>query len=581
MQNFLLSQAERLGASYVFFDKDRGAEIFVRAAGGTYLTFRNGAPTGCAPLKALELTPANLSFLGELIRKLVTPDDRPLTVIEEERIDSGLRALGQLRQAERSFGTLRAFLGQQDREGIGARLERWCRGAPFGWVLDGDHDAIGLDARFIGFDMTDLLDHPTVRTPLMMYLFHRVERLIDGRRLIIDIDEFWKALGDEAFRDLANNKLKTIRKQNGVMVFGTQSPRDALASPIAHTIVEQCPTQIFLPNARGTRSDYVDGFHLTDTEFRLIKEELAPESRRFLVKQGHNSVVAELDLGGFDDALAVLSGRTETVELLDGIRSKSATIRRNGCRCFTRSGGKPDDDSAYAGGSHLPVSRDPPDGLTCGAEIVFDPSVFARQFEQLTELKKQVDTLTSQLKVAQDQLNQAKQLYDSFNKRTNANDIGALLNTPQFRKVLPQQFSDIEKLVAGQGSGNFANSINQYLNQNRAYAGNSGNSYYQSELDRIARQTGAKHSMGQAVYDTASQRIDALEELRARISSATDAKEVLDLSARLQAEQALLQNDVLRMQGLAMIQQARVDMDGQREREKQRQLVDEIKAALQ
>ncbi len=43
------------------------------------------------------------------------------------------------------------------------------------------------------------------------------------------------------------------------------------------------------------------------------------------------------------------------------------------------------------------------------AEIVFDPNVFARQFEQLTELKKQVDTLTSQLKVAQDQLNQAKQ----------------------------------------------------------------------------------------------------------------------------------------------------------------------------
>lgn len=215
-----------------------------------------------------------------------------------------------------------------------------------------------------------------------------------------------------------------------------------------------------------------------------------------------------------------------------------------------------------------------------GAEIVFDPSVYARQFEQLTELKKQVDTLTSQLRVAQDQLNQAKQLYDSFNKRTNANDIGALLNTPQFRKVLPQQFSDIERLVAGQGGGNFADAMNQYLSQNRTYAGNNGNSYYQSELDRIARQTGAKHSMGQAVYDTASQRVDALEELRTRISSATDVKETLDLSARLQAEQALLQNDVLRMQGLAMIQQARTDMDGQREREKQRQLVDEMKAAL-
>ncbi len=222
-----------------------------------------------------------------------------------------------------------------------------------------------------------------------------------------------------------------------------------------------------------------------------------------------------------------------------------------------------------------------PFASSAAAQIVFDPNVFARQFEQLTELKKQVDTLTSQLKVAQDQLGQAKQLYDSFNKLTNANDIGSLLNTPEFRKVLPQQFSDIEKLVSGQGSGNFANAVNSYLSQNRAYAGNSANSYYQSELDRIARQTGAKHSLGQAVYDTASQRIDALEELRKRISSASDVKETLDLSARLQAEQALLQNDVLRMQGLAMIQQARADMDGQREREKQRQIVDEMKAALQ
>jgi len=201
--------------------------------------------------------------------------------------------------------------------------------------------------------------------------------------------------------------------------------------------------------------------------------------------------------------------------------------------------------------------------LPATAQVVFDPSVFARQLDQLIEMKKQVDTLTSQLQVARDQLSEAKRLYDSVNKLTNANDIGALL-----------------KLVAGQGSGSFASTIDSYLSQNRAYAGKSANSYYQSELDRIARETGAKHSLGQAVYDTASQRIDALEELRRRISSASDAKEVLDLSARLQAEQALLQNDVLRMQGLAMIQQARGDMDAQREREKQRQIVDEMKAAL-
>jgi type IV secretion system protein VirB4 len=42
----------------------------------------------------------------------------------------------------------------------------------------------------------------------------------------------------------------------------------------------------------------------------------------FLVKQGHNSVVVELNLNGLDDELAVLSGRAETVELLDRIRAQ-------------------------------------------------------------------------------------------------------------------------------------------------------------------------------------------------------------------------------------------------------------------
>jgi type IV secretion system protein VirB5 len=214
------------------------------------------------------------------------------------------------------------------------------------------------------------------------------------------------------------------------------------------------------------------------------------------------------------------------------------------------------------------------------SQVVFDPSVFARQLDQLVEMKKQVDTLTSQLQVARDQLGEAKRLYDSFNGLTDANDLAALLNRPQFRKVLPSQFSDVERLISGQNGESLGGVIDQYLTDNRVYSSGHANSFYQSELDRIARQTGAKHSLGQAVYDAASQRIDALDELRRRIGSATTAKQALDLSTRLQAEQALLQNDVLRMQGLAMIQQARADMDAQREREKQRQIVDEMKAAL-
>ncbi|MFJ1311349.1 VirB4 family type IV secretion/conjugal transfer ATPase [Agrobacterium sp. P15N1-A] len=325
--NFMLSQLEKHDPHVVFFDKDRGADLYVRAAGGTYLPLKNGVPTGCAPLKALDLTPENKVFLARWVGKLVGSGTRELTVTELRDIAGAIDGLADLPVDRRTIGALRTFLNNTDPEGIAARLRRWERGGPLGWVFDNVIEDIGFgdfggSGKFIGYDMTDFLDNEEIRTPLMAYLFHRVEQLIDGRRIIIVIDEFWKALQDEGFRDLAQNKLKTIRKQNGLMLFATQSPRDALISPIAHTIIEQCPTQIFLPNSRGSHADYVDGFKLTEREYELIARELSVESRRFVLKQGHNSVVAELDLNGFDEELAILSGRTANVELLDAIRAE-------------------------------------------------------------------------------------------------------------------------------------------------------------------------------------------------------------------------------------------------------------------
>jgi type IV secretion system protein VirB4 len=322
VQNFMLAQLEKLGCQQVFVDKDRGAEIFVRACGGTYLTLTPGQPTGFAPLKALADTPADRAFLGALVRQMVRHGERPLAPQEEAAVDAAVAALLPLPPANRSMAALRTLLGQRDAGGIGARLDRWRAGQALGWALDSEADALPLDARLVGFDMTHVLDAPDVRTPLMMYLFHRLQRLVDGRRLVIDVDEFWKALGDEAFRGLAQDGLKTFRKQNAFLVLGTQSPADVLRSPIAHTIVEQCATKIFLPNPHAAERDYIDGFGLSEREFALVRDELSAGQRRFLVKQGLDSVVAELDLGGLDDALAVLSGRAETVELLDRIRAQ-------------------------------------------------------------------------------------------------------------------------------------------------------------------------------------------------------------------------------------------------------------------
>ena len=157
----------------------------------------------------------------------------------------------------------------------------------------------------------------SVRGPLTRYLFHLLETLLDGRRLLVWLDEFAKLIGDPGFEALASDGTKTWRKRNGVIAFATQSPHDVLVSPIARTLIEQTPTKVFFPNADAHRSDYVDGFGLSEREFELIRTELTPGSRRFLIKQGRESVVAELDLKGFDAELKVISARATTVAELE------------------------------------------------------------------------------------------------------------------------------------------------------------------------------------------------------------------------------------------------------------------------
>ncbi len=316
----MLAQCERLGATIVFFDKDRGGEILARALGGTYLVLPSGRPSGLAPLRALTDSREDIGFLSRWIAGLIAAGGYTLTREDEKRIAQGLSAMMRLAPAERSLSELRAFLGQADLDGAGARLEKWCRGkGELGWAFDGEADRVSLDAPFLGFDMTALLDDPDVRGPAMAYLFHRIEALVDGRRLVVAIDEFWKALADPAFRGMVNDKLKTIRKRNGALILATQSPRDALSSPISHTLIEQCPSMILMPNARADEADYRDGLKLTEPEFRLIRDELTIGGRRFLLKQGVVSVVCDFDLSEAPDCLAVLSGRESTVRLLDRI----------------------------------------------------------------------------------------------------------------------------------------------------------------------------------------------------------------------------------------------------------------------
>ncbi|HEV7614191.1 MAG TPA: VirB4 family type IV secretion/conjugal transfer ATPase [Steroidobacteraceae bacterium] len=323
---FLVAMLERQGATQVIFDKDRGLEILIRAMGGEYLPLRNGIPTGFNPLQ-LPRTPANVEFLKAWLRELSGGSlqrPHPSRVRESSDLDQALRGTLALEPEARRLSRLVEFLDPTDPEGLHACLARWCEGCrgDYAWVFDNPRDTVvpRLTGRsVIGFDVTEFLDHALIRSPITLYLFHLVRQLLDGRRLVCWMDEFWRLLADPAFESFAKEGPKTWRKLNGVMCLATQSPSDVLNSPISRTLVEQTPTKVFFPNVDANFQEYTEGFGLTEREFKVIKDQLEPGSRTFLVKQAHQSVVCQLDLTGFDAELAVISGRAGEVRRMHQI----------------------------------------------------------------------------------------------------------------------------------------------------------------------------------------------------------------------------------------------------------------------
>jgi len=324
---FLLAMLHRQGATQVVFDKDRGLEILVRALGGAYLQLKSGVSTGFNPLQ-LPLTPEHFEFQKTWLRSLVCPSGYPrLTVRESADLDQALRGTLALNTSARRLSRLIEFLDTTDAEGLFARLVRWCEvtDGDYAWVFDNPEDRFvhALPRQVVmGFDVTEFLGNDVTRSPVTLYLFHLVRQLLDGRRLVCWMDEFWRLLADPAFESFAKDGPKTWRKLNGVMCLATQSAGDVLDSPISRTIIEQTPTKVFFPNSEANREDYVDGLGLSEREFRLLKEQLEPGSRMFLVKQGHHSVVCSLDLHNFAAELTVISGRASQVERLHRIMSE-------------------------------------------------------------------------------------------------------------------------------------------------------------------------------------------------------------------------------------------------------------------
>ena len=199
---------------------------------------------------------------------------------------------------------------------------------------------------------------------------------------------------------------------------------------------------------------------------------------------------------------------------------------------------------------------------------VYDSSTF---LQTLSTVK---NTL-SMIEQGKQQIAQASELYNSVNKLTNVNQIAPSLNTDAVRHLLPSEARDIQRLMSSDmsGMGSLGSSAARIRSNNRVELPDlrpGATAFERSNRDSISQNgemAARDAAIAEAAYGVTAQRTAGLEELRSSLDSASDAKEVMDIQARIGVENAHIQNDAVQLQALQMRQNAEARLRSQRDDE--------------
>lgn len=286
-------------ARVVFLDKGRSARAATLACGGAWRALEPGAEVALQPLARVD-QPAERAWAGEWIEDATAKAGVEITPRLREEVWTALSALADAPLEQRSMTVFCALV--QDRA-VAAALEPLTLKGPHGSLLDGAGTAL-RETCFDTFELETLMATRSALAPVLAALFHELERGFDGRPTLLVLDEAWLFLDDTAFAAKIREWLKTLRKKRVAVVFATQSLEDVAASSIAASLIESCPTQVFLPNPRALEpasAPLYQGFGLNRRQLELIA--FATPKRAYYWRQPQGRRLFDLKLSGVGLAL--------------------------------------------------------------------------------------------------------------------------------------------------------------------------------------------------------------------------------------------------------------------------------------
>lgn len=297
------------------FDKGYSLMALTSAAGGEFYDI-GGERTAWAfcPLKEID-TPADVAWAVDWLEGLCALQDFKVSPRERNALAEAVVLLQN--SPTRTLTELSANV--QDTE-VREALQYYTLAGAMGHLLDADQDMLG-DGRFLTFETEHLMNlGEKAVVAVLLYLFRRIEKRLDGSPTLVPLDEAWVYLRHPLFRERVRDWLKTLRKFNGAVLLATQNLSDIFNSPIRDVVLESCPTKILLPNAEAANPasrQFYESIGLNDREVEMVQKSI-PKRQYYVVSPIGRRMIA-LGLGGVALSFVGVNGREERQQLEDVI----------------------------------------------------------------------------------------------------------------------------------------------------------------------------------------------------------------------------------------------------------------------
>jgi len=234
------------GAQVYLFDKGRSCRATILGLGGDFFDLGEADALGLQPLECVH-EPEERAWAQDWLVGLIASANVSVTPEIRTEVWRVLELLAERPVEDRTITLFAALMQSQD---VRAALHPFTQAGAHGRLIDHDRSSLGYGA-VQAFEMDDVLRRPEAAGAVLGALFHTLEKRFDGRPTMLVLDEAWLFLKDAFFAAQIQDWLKTLRKRNVAVVFASQELADVERSSIASTIIEACPTRIYLPNDRA------------------------------------------------------------------------------------------------------------------------------------------------------------------------------------------------------------------------------------------------------------------------------------------------------------------------------------------